>query len=82
MAPKGVRDARDVEGRMDDAIRSAASARQHERRRPVGNADALQTHDLAADSEPEDAADTYAQERPADSPGMPDDPEPRDGEVF
>ena len=43
---------------------------------------ALQSYDLAADLDPEDAADTYAQERPADSPGMPDDPEPRDGEVF
>jgi hypothetical protein len=35
---------------------------------------ALKTYDMAADLDPEEAADTCAQERLADSPGMPGDP--------
>ena len=43
---------------------------------------AQQTYDRSADLDPEEAADTYAQEMPADWPGMPEDPEPRDGELV
>ena len=43
---------------------------------------AFQAYDQAADLDPEEAADTHAQERPTDRPGLSGDPEPRDGQLW